>query len=254
VANLRIGDPVAAVVNTGGYAEFAVADAAACIPIPPSLGFAEATTIPIQGLSAYALLELAAKPQPGDTLLIQAAAGGVGLYLVQLAKAAFGVKTVIALASAPQKLELLKSLGVDAAIDYAQPDWPAQVRRALGGDFSKGVDIVLESVSGDVGRESLKLLAPFGRMIMFGARNIHDTLAPDQLRQLITANQTITGFNIPSVPGDLLAPLVPKLLSQVASGNVRIFAGEHYPFAQVEAAFDALASRNTMGKVVLTPQ
>jgi NADPH2:quinone reductase len=254
VANVRTGDPVAAIVNSGGYAEFTVADAAACIPIPPGVSFSEATTIPIQGLSAYALLELAARPRTTDTLLIQAAAGGVGLYLVQLAKAAFGVKTVVALASSPQKLDLVRSLGADVAIDYAQPDWPIQVRRALGADFSKGVDIVLESVSGEAGRESFKLLAPFGRMILFGARNIHDTLVSDQLRQLITANQTITGFNIPSVPRDLLVPLVPKLLGHIAGGKVRIFAGQSYPFAKVTAAFDALASRNTIGKVVLTPQ
>ena len=252
VTSVRAGDAVTATVKSGGYAEFAVADADACIPIPRGVSFAEATTIPIQGLSAFALLQLVAKPAPNDAILIQAAAGGVGLYLVQLAKA-MGVKTVIALASTSEKLRLLKTLGACAVIDYIQPDWPAQVRRALGAGFSKGVDIVLESSSGDVGRESFRLLAPFGRMIMYGARNIHDTLVPEQLRQLITANQTIAGFNIPSVPRDLLAPLIPKLLDLIGNRQVKIFADQSYSFDQVVTAFDALASRSTIGKVVLTP-
>ena len=97
VKNVKVGDKVTAIVSSGGYAEYATADAHLAIPIPSGISFAEASTIPVQGLSAYALLKFAAKPQAHETVLEQAAAGGVGLYLVQLAKI-IGVKQVIALA------------------------------------------------------------------------------------------------------------------------------------------------------------
>ncbi len=84
--NVKVGDKITAVVSSGGYAEYATADAGFAIPIPDGISFADAATIPVHGLSAYALLKFAAKPQPNESLLIQAAAGGVGLYLVQLAK------------------------------------------------------------------------------------------------------------------------------------------------------------------------
>ena len=83
--NVEVGDKITAIVSSGGYAEYATADAGFAIPIPDGVSFAEAATIPVHGLSAYALLKFAAKPQPNESLLIQAAAGGVGLYLVQLA-------------------------------------------------------------------------------------------------------------------------------------------------------------------------
>ncbi len=139
VHTIKPGDRVAAVVSSGGYAEYATADASACIPIPDGISFGESTTIPIQGISAFALLKLAAKPQPFESLLIQSAAGGVGLYLVQLAKI-MGVSKVIALASSPEKISLLEDLGADVAIDYSIQDWPDRVREALGG---KGPDIIL---------------------------------------------------------------------------------------------------------------
>ena len=108
VKTLKVGDKIAALVSSGGYAEFATAEARAAIPIPDRISFAAATSIPVQGLSAYTLLKFAAKPQPHETILIQAAAGGVGLYLVQMAKI-MGVKQVIALASSKEKLDLVVS-------------------------------------------------------------------------------------------------------------------------------------------------
>ena len=135
--NVKVGDKVTAIVSSGGYAEYATADAHVAIPIPSGISFAEASTIPVQGVSAYALLKFAAKPQAHETILVQAAAGGVGLYVVQLAKI-IGVKRVIALASAREKLDLVKSLGADVAINYSDKSWPDQVRDATDG---KGVDV-----------------------------------------------------------------------------------------------------------------
>lgn len=250
VNSVRVGDRVTAIVTSGGYAEFATAEASFCIPIPNGISFAEATTIPIQGLSAYAMLKLAAKPRPGESVLIQAAAGGVGLYLVQLAKL-MGFGKVVALASSKPKLELLRSLGVDAAIDYSVPGWAEQVREALGG--AAGADVVLEAASGAVGAESLQLVAPFGRAVMFGSRNIHDTLLPAQVRRLIQGNQALIGFNFPSLRPEQIGPCVPELMDLIARGKVKLFAPNSFPLEEVKPAFEALSSRRTIGKVVLTP-
>src|ERR1700730_11688435 len=142
------------------------------------------------------LLKLAAKPQASESLLVQSAAGGVGLFLVQLAKV-MGVSRVIALASSKEKLDLVTGLGADVAINYTAKQWTDQVFEATKG---KGVDVVLEAASGEVRDESFKLMAPFGRMVVFGARNIHDTISPEQVQQLIYKNQSLMGFNFPSFP------------------------------------------------------
>jgi NADPH:quinone reductase len=249
VQNLKIGDRVTSIVSSGGYAEYAIADAELAIQIPTNISFPEASTITVQGLSAYALLKLAARPQPGESILVQAAAGGVGLYLVQLAKL-MGVNTVIALAGSKEKTDLVKMLGADVVVNYSEPDWTEQVVAATEG---KGVDVVLEAASGEVGAQSFKLLALFGRMVIFGARNIHDTLGPGQLRQLIQGNQTIVGFNIPTVPPSMLAECLPALLELIEQGKLKLFAGNSFPLADVHAAFRALSDRQTIGKVVLTP-
>jgi NADPH:quinone reductase len=249
VKNLKVGDKITSLVSSGGYAEYATADANAAIPIPSGISFAEASTIPVQGLSAYTLLKFAAKPQAKETVLVQAAAGGVGLFLVQLAKI-IGVEKVFALASSKAKLTLIASLGVDVAINYSNKSWPAQVREATGG---KGVDVVLEAASGEVGEESFKLLAPFGRIVMFGARNIHDTISPEKIQPLIYKNQSLIGFNFPSLRPEQIAECVPSLLSLISHRKVKLFANNAFPLTEVKRAFEALSSRGTTGKVVLIP-
>jgi len=249
VKNPQVGDKITAIVSSGGYAEYATADANLAIPVPAALSFAEATTIPIQGISAYTLLKFAARPQPNESVLIQAAAGGVGLYLVQLAKS-MGVKKVIGLASTQEKLDLITSLGADVAINYSHRNWTDRVREVTNGN---GVDVVLEAASGEVGEECLKLIAPFGRMVVFGARNIHDTFPPEKMQQLIYRNQTVIGFNFPSLRPEQIAASVPDLLKLVSQRKIRLFANNSYPLAEVKAAFRALASRETIGKIVLTP-
>ncbi len=234
VKNLKVGDKVTAIVSSGGYAEYATADAHVAIPIPSGISFAEASTIPVQGVSAYALLKFAAKPQAHETILVQAAAGGVGLYLVQLAKI-IGVKRVIALASAREKLDLVKSLGADVAINYSDKSWPDQVRDATDG---KGVEVVLEAASGEVGDESFKLIAPFGS---------------EKIQQLIYKNQSLIGFNIPTLRPEQIGECVPELLNLIAQGRVKLFVNTAFPLSEVKKAYEAVSSRHTIGKVVLTP-
>ena len=247
VKNLKVGDRITSLVSSGGYAEYATADATVAIPIPEGVSFNEAVTIPVQGLSAYALLKLAAKPQASETLLVQSAAGGVGLYLVQLAKI-MGVRRLIALASSKEKLDVLTGLGADVAINYTTKQWTDQVREATEGN---GVDVILESASGEVGGQSFKLLAPFGRIVVFGARNIYDTISPEKMQQLIYKNQSVMGFNVPSLKPEQIAECVPPLLSLISERKVKLFATNLFPLTEVKRAFEALESRHTIGKVVL---
>jgi NADPH2:quinone reductase len=219
VRNVKVGDRVTAIASSGGYAQYATAVAQMAIPIPEGLTYAEATTIPIQGITAHLLLTQVAKLQPTESLLIQAAAGGVGTYLVQLAKI-IGVHKVIALVGSREKMALVKALGADVVVDTSEADWPEKVRSTTDG---VGVNVVLEAAGGELGKQSLGLLAPFGRMILFGARNVHDTFGPEQIQQLIYKNQTITAFNIPSYRPEAVAGSVGPLLELIAGGKLKLF-------------------------------
>ena len=161
-----------------------------------------------------------------------------------------GVKRVIALASSKEKLDLVKSLGADLTFNYSEPDWADGVRAATDGS---GVDVVLEAASGEVGEASFKLIAPFGRMIVFGAKNIHDTISSEKVRQLIYGNQSLTGFNFPSLRPQQIAECVPDLLDLISHKKINLVANTSFPLANVRTAFEALSSRRTIGKVVLTP-
>jgi NADPH:quinone reductase len=249
VTNLKVGDRITSIASSGGYADYATADARMAIPIPRGVTFAEATAITIQGLSAYTLMKFAARPQPDESVLIQAAAGGVGLFLVQLAKS-MGIRKVIALAGSKEKLDLVKSLGADFAINYTEQNWVAQVEQATG---DRGVDVVLEANSGDIGDKSFKLMAPFGRAVIYGAKNAHDSFPTEKVRQLILKNQSVTGFNFPSLRPEQIRESVPPLLELINSGRVKLFANHTFGLADVRRAFEALSNRQTIGKVVLTP-
>ncbi len=249
VTRLKPGDRIASVVTTGGLAEYAIADSRMAIPIPRGVSFAQATAIPIQGVSAITLLKLAARPQPQDTILIQAAAGGVGLFLLQLARH-IGVRQVIALAGSDEKLSFVKQLGADFAFNYNERNWTEKVLSATRG---KGPDLILESVSGRIADESFGLLAPFGRIVFFGARNAHDTLPPEKVRQIIYKNQSLIGFNFPALPPHAIAASVPELLDLIASGKLKLVAEHSFPLHQAREAFHSLGERQTMGKVVLIP-
>ena len=249
VTNVKVGDRITSIVSSGGYADYATAEARMAIPIPDGVNFAEANAITIQGLSAYTLLKFAAKPQSDESVLIQAAAGGVGLFLVQLAKS-MGVKKVVALASSKEKLDVVKRLGADFAINYTKQDWVTQVEQATGG---RGVDLVLEANSGEIGDMSFKLMSPFGRTVIYGAKNAHDSFPTEKVRQLILKNQSVTGFNFPSLRPEQIRESVPHLLELISNGQVKLFANHAFGLADVRKAFEALSNRQTIGKVVLTP-
>lgn len=158
------GARVVAIVRQGAFAELAVAPAAALLPLPSSLSAEQGAALFVAGLTALVCLEDLARVAPGDTVLVQSAAGGVGSYAVQIARA-LGAR-VAGTASGAAKLGVLRDLGAALTIDYAAEDFVAAVRTWTGG---RGVDVVLETIGGDVFRRGfLEALAPFGRMVVLG--------------------------------------------------------------------------------------
>lgn len=245
VNGIKKGDRVTGLSVSGGFAEYATVKAEALIPIPSGMSFADATTIPLQGMTAYTLLKYCILPSVPESILIQAAAGGVGLYLVQLAKL-FGIKKVIALVGSDEKVETVKMLGADHVINYSKTDWTAAVSDVTNG---KGIDAVLQMSVGEIGQESFKLVSPGGRIIVFGSKNYHDTINTDQLRQLIWQNQTLVGFAFPALPANKINESVSEFLDLVRKQKLKFFANHKYELQQAKQAFLSLQSRGTIGKV-----
>jgi NADPH:quinone reductase len=240
------GSRVVAYVN-GGYAEYAVAQATTVIPIPPNLDFMQAAAVPVQGLTAYQLLRESAHIQPGESVLVHAAAGGVGTLAVQLAKL-MGAGIVAGTASNSSKLDLIRKLGADAAINYTEDNWVEQVKNATRG---QGTDIILEMVGGEITEQSLKCLAPFGRMVIYGAAS--GKIAQFSGIQLMYKNQAIIGYWLTSQlqRADRIAMAAMELMQFLASGKLQIIVGQTFPLAEAAQAHQAIAERRTMGKVVL---
>jgi NADPH2:quinone reductase len=254
VEGLKIGARVAVplfAANTyfGGYAEHVVIDANYIAPIPDPLSFEAANALMVQGLSALYLVKQA--PPKGKSVLINAAAGGVGTFLVQMAKRA-GASRVIAAASSQEKLDFARSLGADIGIDYTQPGWSEALLTATGGS---GPGIIYESVGGDVTMESLKVLAPLGEIVIYGALNIQQfNLGIPDLLGLIFNNQSLTGFAFaPLLTPETLRTGLAELFDLAVKGEIRVTIGGTYSFAQAGEAHAALENRGTRGKIILTP-
>jgi len=241
-----VGTRVIALVN-GGYAEYAVASAFTIIPIPENLDFAHAAAFAVQGLTAYQTLRESGRLQAGESVLVQAAAGGVGTLAVQLARL-MGAGKVIGTASNEQKLDLVRRLGADAAINYTQDDWVEQVKKASGG---RGVDVVLEVVGGAIADQCLQCLAPFGRMVIIGAASGQSVQF--SAIQLMYKNLSVVGYWLSAWMSrpDRIAAATVELMQYLATGTLQIIVGQTFPLAEAAEAHRAIAARRTTGKVVL---
>jgi NADPH2:quinone reductase len=201
----------------------------------------------VQGLTALHLTKQA--PPAGRTVLVNAAAGGVGSLLVQLVRRA-GAAKVLAAASSRPKLDHALALGADVAIDYTDPGWVERIRAATGG---AGPDIIYESAGGAVTVGSLQALAPLGRIVVFGALNIQGfALGVPELLGLIFRNQSLSGFALaPLLDPEGLREGLRTLFDLTVGGALEVSVGGAYPLERAAEAHRALEERRTTGKLVL---
>jgi NADPH:quinone reductase-like Zn-dependent oxidoreductase len=254
-----VGTPVFAVVGrdgSGGYAQFALASAQQAFPIPPGLSPDVACGLVVAGATAVLTLREAARLQPGESVLVQGAAGGVGSLAVQLAKV-LGAGRVLGAASTSAKRKQVERLGADATIDSSRPDWAAQVRELTQG---RGVDVLLEMGGGASFEQGLSALAPFGRSVVYGAADpAQRSLSQAGLDALLSdpaLNQSVVAFNLGLYFGlkpQAAGSAVETLIGAILSGKVSVQLGEVFPLAKAAAAHQLLESRRSTGKLVLKP-
>jgi NADPH:quinone reductase len=246
---LNVGDPVFATPGAGGYAQYVTVPAVTAIPLPE--GFTPVTAVALvgHGLTAAFALRKSARLEKGESILIEAAAGGVGSFAVQLAKLE-GAGTVIAAASTPEKRAIAEGFGADASVDYTEPGWSERVRELTDG---RGVDVVFETAGGDNVGQALDAMAPFGRMVFIG-QSSGQSASIDPWR-LTVPNHTVTGFYIGAYTTDLelTVSMLMELIGYATEGKLSINVGKVLPLAQAAEAHRLIEGRKTTGKVVLQP-
>lgn len=247
VVGLTEGEAVAAYLpGFGGYAEYAVADATLVRPIG-GVPAAVAAGLPCVFPTAYGVLHDAGRLRPGETVLIHAAAGGVGSAAARIART-LNAGRIFGTVGSADKLALAGSLGYDAL--FSRDDFAGQVLEATDG---RGADLVLDPVGGPVRKASLEALAPFGRVVVYGDLGRHEDWTAD-VWDLWKTNKTIAGFNIgdlsrrsPATIGDYLA----DALSALESGGLTLPDPQVEPLAAASAVHQQLESATTSGKTVL---
>jgi NADPH2:quinone reductase len=245
------GQRVVSLVGTGGYAEYVAAPAATTFPIPEGVSDATALALLLQGLTAWHLYRTSAKLAPGESVVVHAAAGGVGSIAVQLGKP-FGAGRVIATCSSEDKRGLALELGADAAVDVTRDDLKdALVEANLG----ERVDVVLEMAGGRVFDASLDALAPFGRLVTYGiASREPNTVSTGALMR---KSRAVVGFWLMHClrrPAEMIDAPLRELFERTAAGELRVVEGETYPLSEVRRAHEDLQARRTSGKLVLNPE
>ena len=245
------GRRVVALLEGGGYAERAVAWEQLAFEVPDDVEDGAALALVLQGTTAWHILRTSAHVSPGESVVVHAAAGGVGSLAVQLAKQ-WGAGRVIAVASSQDKRDLALSLGADVAVDAREPEMKQALQDANGG---KKVDIVLEMVGGQTFDGSLAALAPFGRLVAYGMAS-REAPQPISSGSLMRRSTAVIGFWLAHCfanPAALLRPQLEELMAMVQAGDLKPVVGGSYPLDQARQAHEDLRARRTVGKLVLTP-
>jgi NADPH2:quinone reductase len=245
-ARFKAGDRVACLVPWGGFAQFALIDDAHAFAVPDDIPATAAATFPVSYTTAHMALHAFGHLQAGETVLIHAAAGGVGLAAVQLAKAA-GAR-VIAVAGGAGRAAAVLAQGADRAIDHRAQDWVAAVREATS---KNGADVILDSIGGEVTTGNMRCLAHGGRLLILGFSSGTPGAIPANL--LLTRRGTAIGVHWrPGTDAAAVGRAVADLVALYRTGAVRPVIDGAYDFETLPDAIMALAERRLIGKVVVT--
>jgi len=247
VSGLRPGDRVTYTGVMGSYAELVAAPAWRLVPIPAEVTFEQAAGIMLQGMTAHYLLHTTHHTRAGETVLVHAAAGGVGLLLVQMAKM-LGARA-IGTVSTPEKARLAREAGADEVILYTQTDFAEEVKRLTGG---RGVDLVLDAVGKDTFQKGLEALAVRGHMIVYGrAAGLPDPIVPNSL---MAKGLTLSGTSLVhfTATREELMERAGAVLGWLGRGRLKLTIHKTFPLAQAAEAHRLLENRQTVGKLILT--
>jgi NADPH2:quinone reductase len=242
------GRRVAAILQSGGYAQKVAVPKPWLVPLPDEVSDDQAAALLLQGLTAHSLLHFCAHVEEGETVVVEAAAGGTGTLAVQLAKRA-GAK-VIALASSDEKRALAERLGADATADSRADDLREAILDANGG---QRVDVVLH-MSGTGFEPELKALGMLGRIVVFGNAARHSNEVATNY--LLRTSKSVLGFWLAPLVvrrRDLVARVIGELLSAVAAGELEVVIGGVYPLSEAARAQTEMQERRTTGKLLLDP-
>jgi NADPH2:quinone reductase len=244
-AQWEAGDAVMGFCEAG-YSEYVLAGKDTLFKKPDSLDFNQAAAIPCQYLTAHHALLTLGKLVSGQTVLIQAAAGGLGTFLVQIASNAGA--TLIGTCSSNEKCEYLREIGCAHPVNYAARDFAEEVRQITG---QQGCDLVGESVGGDVFDRSLRCVKPRGRLIVLGVASAQPRAV--QALDLLVNNLTVSGFHLFGYLADreATANAVRDLDAWLASGTLKVVVQFAFPLERAADAHEAISARKTVGKVVL---
>jgi NADPH2:quinone reductase len=250
VGHLEDGRRVVALLPGGGYAERAAAPLATSFDVPDGVSDGEALALVLQGTTAWHVLRTSAHLSEGETVVVMAAAGGVGTLAVQLARI-LGAGRVVAVASSADKRTLATELGADATVDSAEEDLTAAIRDACGGR----ADVILEMTGGPTTAACLAALGPFGRLVVYGMASRQPT-APIEVGPLMARSQAVIGFWLAHAmrdPERLLRQPMAELLAHVEAGRLRPVVGATYGLSEARTAHEDLRGRRTVGKLLLDP-
>lgn len=249
VTDVRVGDRVM-VLGANAYAEKMLARPSQLYRMPDGLDFERAAALPVQGLTAHHCLGLMGRLGRGESVFVHAAAGGVGVFAVQIARA-MGASKVFGTASSEEKRAFVRSLGADDAFDYGNGDFATRVREATS---DRGVDVLLEMLGGtDTYKRNLACLAPMGRMIVYGAAS-GDTRGTFEPIGLMHKNTTIAGYYLTPMleRAELCQPALEEVARWVVEGRVRVSV-ERFALSDAAEAHRRMESRGSTGKLVLCP-
>jgi len=243
----KVGDRVAALTNGGGYAEYCVADAQQCLPIPKGVDLQDAAGLPETFFTVWSNVFIGAGLKAGETFLVHGGAGGIGTTAIQLGKA-FGAK-VIATDSPEARVQICRDLGADRAIDYKQEDFVEAVREA------GGANVILDIVGGPNIEKNFKAASPDARIIQLAfalGSKVEVNLMPVMLKRLTYTGSTLR-TRPPAFKARVASELEDKVWPHIEAGRIRVVTGRTFPLAEAAQAHALMESAGHTGKILLLP-
>jgi NADPH2:quinone reductase len=247
VSHLKPGDRVFGRALTGGYAEKTCLAAIEAIPLPPNLSFEEGAAIPIPFYTAWQALHNKAKLNAGETVLVSAGGGGVGVAAVQLARIA-GARVITTVGSA-EKAERIKSLGAHAVVNYKQQDFVEEARKFTD---KKGLDVIIENVAADNMAKDFIAVAPFGRIVVIGTGTGKAADASFPVFMALMKDVSMLGMSLINA-GGAIPEMAKSLVGLFSEGKIKAVVSKSYPLQEAPQAMNDLLAAKVFGKLVLRP-